>query len=30
MEKEISDAVKADLGRGAFVTWFTEVSLLYK
>jgi len=24
MEKDLSDAIKADLGRGAFVTWFTE------
>jgi aldehyde dehydrogenase (NAD+) len=30
MEKDINDAVKADLGRGAFITWFTEVLGLNK
>jgi aldehyde dehydrogenase (NAD+) len=30
MEKDISDAVKADLGRGAFCTWFTELAGLEK
>lgn len=28
LEKELSEAVQKDLGREAFVTWFTELSIL--
>lgn len=30
MKEEFCDAVRNDLGRGPFITWFTELSVLDK
>ena len=30
MNQELVDAVKADIGRESFVTWFSEISILVK
>ena len=30
MSKDLTDAVKADIGRESFVTWFSELSILEK